>query len=90
MAGVVLYDAHTSLVQEQLLLVGVVREGIQIPKTAHKAKIVLMLLSPKQLSVKDHLRGVNRAARLIRPGDSVNKLLSAESPEEVYSILLKQ
>ncbi|HKK24775.1 MAG TPA: cation:proton antiporter [Gracilimonas sp.] len=90
MAGVVLYDAHTSLVQEQLLLVGIVRQGIQIPKTAHKARIVLMLLSPKQLPVQDHLRGVNRAARLIRPGESVKKLLSAGSPEEVYSILLKQ
>ncbi len=90
MAGVVLYDAHTSLVQEQLMLVGIVKEGIQIPKTAHKARIVLMLLSPKQLPVKDHLRGVNRAARLVRPGENVEKLLSAQSPEEVYSILMKQ
>jgi mannitol/fructose-specific phosphotransferase system IIA component (Ntr-type) len=90
MAGVVLYDAHTSLIQEQQLLIGVVKEGIRIPKTAHKARVVLMLLSPKQLPVKEHLRGVNRAARLIRPGENVNKLISAQSPEEVYSILIKQ
>ena len=90
MAGVVLYDAHTSLIQEQQLLIGVVKEGIRIPKTAHKARVVLMLLSPKQLPVKEHLRGVNRAARLIRPGENVKKLISAQSPEEVYSILIKQ
>lgn len=90
MAGVVLYDAHTSLVQEQMLLVGIVKKGLQIPKTAHKAHVVLMLLSPKKMSVKAHLRGVNKAARLIRPGESVEKLLEVQNPEEVFSVLVKQ
>ncbi|MEX2478136.1 MAG: cation:proton antiporter [Gracilimonas sp.] len=90
MSGVVLYDAHTSIVDEQMLFVGIVKEGLLIPKTANKAHVVLMLLSPKNLSVKDHLRGVNAAARLIRPGETIEKLTGVEQPAEVYSTLIKQ
>jgi len=90
MSGVVLYDAHTSIVDEQMLFVGIVKKGLQVPKTANKAHVVLMLLSPGNLSVKDHLRGVNAAARLIRPGETIKKLMDAEQPVEVYSTLIKQ
>lgn len=90
MSGVVLYDAHTSLVDEQMLFMGVVREGLQIPKTANRAHVVLMILSPKDMAVKDHLKGVNAAARLIRPGKSVLKLKECETTDDVYRVILNQ
>jgi mannitol/fructose-specific phosphotransferase system IIA component (Ntr-type) len=89
MSGVVVYDAHTSIVQEQMLFVGIVKEGLQIPKTANKAHVVLMLLSPKELSVREHLKGVNTVARLVRPGESIEQLKAAQKPEYVFSILMK-
>ncbi len=89
MSGVVVYDAHTSIVQEQMLFVGIVKEGLQIPKTANKAHVVLMLLSPKELSVREHLKGVNTVARLVRPGESIEQLKAAQKPENVFSILMK-
>lgn len=89
MAGVVVYDAHTSIVKEQMLFVGIVKEGLQIPKTANKAHVVLMLLSPKELSVREHLKGVNTIARLVRPGESIEQLKAAQKPENVFSILMK-
>lgn len=90
MSGVVLYDAHTSLIEKQILVIGVIKGGLQVPKTSRKAHVILLLLSPKEMRVRDHLKGVNTAARLIRPGDSLQKLKEAVSSEEVYSIILKQ
>jgi mannitol/fructose-specific phosphotransferase system IIA component (Ntr-type) len=90
MTGVVLYDAHTSLVDEQMLFIGLVKEGLQVPKASTRAQVVIMLLSPKEMAVKDHLKGVNAAARLIRPGKSLKKLKEVTSPDEVYRILINQ
>lgn len=90
MSGVVLYDAHTSLVDEQMLFVGRVNEGLQIPKTSTRAEIVLMLLSPKGMSVKDHLKGVNVAARLIRPGKNLKKIKEASTTDSIYKLLMNQ
>ncbi len=90
MTGVVLYDAHTSLVENQMLFIGLVQEGLQVPKASARAQVVLMLLSPKEMSVKDHLKGVNAAARLIRPGKSLKQLKEVTSTDDVYRILMNQ
>jgi Kef-type K+ transport system membrane component KefB/mannitol/fructose-specific phosphotransferase system IIA component (Ntr-type) len=90
MSGVMLYDAHTSIIDEQMLFVGAIREGLIVPKAANKAHVVLMLLSPKEMSVKNHLKGVNAAARLIRPGKSLQQLKKAKTPEEIYKIIVSQ
>ena len=90
MTGVVLYDAHTSLVEDQLLFIGKVNEGLKIPKTSTLADVVLILLSPKEMSVKDHLNGVNAAARLIRPGKNLKKVKQASDSNEIYNALISQ
>jgi len=90
MSGVVLYDAHTSLVSKQMLIKGIVRNGFQVPKTASKAYVVLLLLSPKEMRVREHLKGVNTVARLIRPGESLERLKNVDTKDEIYSILFKQ
>ncbi|MDZ7718270.1 MAG: hypothetical protein U5K72_05555 [Balneolaceae bacterium] len=83
-------DAHTSLVDRQMLFVGLVKEGLQIPKASTRAQVVLMLLSPKEMTVNEHLKGVNAAARLIRPGKKVEKLKEVTSPDEVYKVIINQ
>ncbi|MGF1670700.1 MAG: cation:proton antiporter [Balneolaceae bacterium] len=89
MAGVVLFDAHTSLINKQKLFIGVNEEGIQIPNTAHPVHVVLLVLSPKEIKVEEHLKGVNTIAKLIRPGRLLDKIKNATKAEEVYDLLMK-
>lgn len=90
MSGVVLFDAHTSLIDKQILIIGIVREGLQVPKTASKVHVILLLLSPKEMRVRNHLKGVNTIARIIRPGESLQNLIDAETADDVYNIIVKQ
>lgn len=88
MPGVLVYDAHTSKVSEQLLFVGVVPEGIKVERTSAKAFIIFIFLSPKSTKVEDHLMGLNSALKWIRAED-IEKIKSAADPKDVYQILLK-
>lgn len=88
MPGVLVYDAHTSKVSEQLLFVGVVPEGIKVEKTSSKAYIIYIFLSPKTTKVEDHLMGLNRVLKWIRAED-IEKIKNAKNPKDVYQILLK-
>ncbi|NBB77482.1 MAG: PTS transporter subunit EIIA [Bacteroidetes bacterium] len=90
MTGVVLFDAHSPLVKSQMLITGIVREGLRVSGTASKAHVILLLISPKEMRVRDHLKGVNTAARMIRPGESLENLMKAESKEDVVSTFMKQ
>ena len=90
MSGVVLFDAHSPLIEKQMLITGIVREGLQVPRTAGTAHVILLVLSPKEMRVWDHLKGVNTVARMIRPGESLEDLKEAETKEEVYRIFMKQ
>jgi mannitol/fructose-specific phosphotransferase system IIA component (Ntr-type) len=61
-----------------------------VSRTASKAYVILLVLSPKEMKVRDHLRGVNSAARMIRPGESLENLIKVESKEDVVSIFKKK
>jgi len=87
MPGVLVYDAHTSKVSEQLLFVGVVPEGIKVERTSAKAFIIFIFLSPKSTNVEDHLTGLNRVLKWIRKED-IENIKSAVTPKEVLQILL--
>ena len=88
MPGVLVYDAHTSKVSEQLLFVGVVPEGVKVEKTSSKAYLIYIFLSPKTTKVEDHLTGLNRVLKWIRAED-IEKIREADNPKDVYQILLK-
>jgi mannitol/fructose-specific phosphotransferase system IIA component (Ntr-type) len=90
MSGVLLYDAHSPLIENQILITGIVRDGLRVSRTASKAYVILLVLSPKEMRVRDHLRGVNSAARMIRPGESLENLIKVESKEDVVSIFKKK
>jgi mannitol/fructose-specific phosphotransferase system IIA component (Ntr-type) len=90
MAGVILYDAHTSLVSEQMLFIGIREEGLKVEKTANEVHVILILLSPKDMRVNEHLKGVNTVAKMIRPGELLNVLKNAKTPEDVYNAIVRQ
>ncbi len=89
MPGVLLYESHTSKVDEQLLFIGVAEEGINVERTANQAHIILILLTPKEMTSQEHLESVNRICKMIRPGEGFEKLRKADSNEEIVKALLQ-
>jgi mannitol/fructose-specific phosphotransferase system IIA component (Ntr-type) len=89
MPGVILYDSHTSKVDEQILFVGISKDGVNIEQTANQAHIFLLLLSPKDFKVQDHLTMLNRITKLVRSAEEVEKLKKAKTSKEVLKVLLK-
>lgn len=89
MSGVVLLESHTSHISSQMLYIGVDKKGIKIPQTSKKAHVILLLLSPKEMSVEKHLRGLNKIAKFIKPGENLEKIKNAGSAEEVHNLLVR-
>ncbi|MFU8811868.1 MAG: cation:proton antiporter [Balneolaceae bacterium] len=87
LSGVVLYDAHTSLVEEPVLLIGIDREGVNVPKAANNAHVFILVLTPKSYSTEGHLKTVKTAARLIRPGRSMEEIMEQVSPADIVKLL---
>lgn len=88
MPGVLFYESHTSKVTEQVLFIGTSKEGINVENTANQAHVILVLLSPKNMKVEDHIRMLNRITKLIRPGKDVQSMKDAEDPREVIKALM--
>lgn len=88
MPGVLFYESHTSKVEEQVLFIGISKEGINVENTANQANIILVLLSPKTVSVEDHIRMLNRITKFIRPGKDVESIKNANDPKEVVKTLM--
>ncbi|REL33425.1 cation:proton antiporter [Rhodohalobacter sp. SW132] len=88
MPGVVFYESHTSKVDQQVLFIGISKDGINVENTANQAHVVLVLLSPKNMKVQDHIRMLNRISKLIRPGKDVESMKNAKDPREVVKALM--
>jgi len=89
MPGVVLYDAHTSKVDRQILFVGISRKGINIEQTANQAHLFLLLLSPKEMPVNEHLTTLNRVTKLIGSSETVDALKQSKSTKEIMQLLIR-
>jgi Kef-type K+ transport system membrane component KefB/mannitol/fructose-specific phosphotransferase system IIA component (Ntr-type)/nucleotide-binding universal stress UspA family protein len=83
MPGVLLFEAHTSKVNEQMLFVGVSREELNVEHTANPVHVILVLLSPKAIKPEEHLKGLNTIVKMIRPGKGVEELKKAKTTQEV-------
>lgn len=88
MPGVLFYDSHTSKVDKQVLFIGTSAEGINVEQTAHKGEIILVLLSPKEMTVKEHIKTMNKVIKLIRPGKDVEKMKTAKTEKDVIKALM--
>ncbi|MEX2585549.1 MAG: PTS sugar transporter subunit IIA [Balneolaceae bacterium] len=87
MPGVFLFESHTSKVSEQILHIGISPKGVKVKRAAHPAHLVLLLLSPKEISVQDHLKALNSTAKLIRSTDVLESLKKVTNPKEVIRLL---
>lgn len=87
MPGVMLFEAHTSKVENQMLFVGVSAEELNVEQTANPVHVVLVLLSPKFMKPEDHLKGLNAVVKMIRPGEGVKQIRKAETPQQVIRLL---
>lgn len=90
MPGVLIYEAHTSKVDQQALFIGVSKNGISVQGTANQANVIFVLLSPIDMKPQHHLRMLTRLSKLIKPGDDLDKIKAAINKKEVLSILLSQ
>lgn len=88
MPGVLFYESHTSKVDDQVLFIGTSKEGINVPQTSNQAYIILVLLSPKDMKVEDHIRMLNKITKLIRPNKDVERMKNATEPKDVISALM--
>ncbi|MCH8550278.1 MAG: cation:proton antiporter [Balneolaceae bacterium] len=87
MPGVLLFESHTSKVTRQKFFIGVSKDGVNVEHSANPVHIVLVLVSPKEMSADDHLQGLNSVVRLIRPGEVLKRLISAETPGDIISVM---
>jgi len=90
MPGVMLFEAHTSKVKEQMLFVGVSKEELNVQHSANPVHIILVLLSPKFVKVDDHLKALNATVKLIRPGKDIENLKNAKTQQEVVKLLVSK
>jgi Kef-type K+ transport system membrane component KefB/mannitol/fructose-specific phosphotransferase system IIA component (Ntr-type) len=90
MPGVMLFESHTSKVDEQLLFVGISEKALNVEQTANPVHVVLVILSPKFIKAEDHLKGLNRIVKLIKPGDDVSQLKVAKSEQDVVKFLVER
>ncbi|MEX2573065.1 MAG: cation:proton antiporter [Balneolaceae bacterium] len=88
MPGVILFESHTSLVNEQMLFIGINRKGVNVEQTASRVHIILVLLSPKELSPEEHLKAINTIVKLIKPGKGFEKIKKSESAKEIFRYLM--
>lgn len=87
MPGVALYHAHTDRVNETLLLVGISREGVQLPSTSQPVYVVLVLLGSRRLDSEAYLRRLTAAADVVHTPEMVEALRTCETPEDVRALL---
>jgi Kef-type K+ transport system membrane component KefB/mannitol/fructose-specific phosphotransferase system IIA component (Ntr-type) len=87
MPGILLFESHTSTVSKQKFFIGVSKDGVNVEQSASPVHIVLILISPAELSSEEHLNSLNSVVKLIRPGEVFNSIKNSETPEEVINIL---
>ncbi len=87
MPGVVLFEAHTSKVDRQLLFLGIHKDELNIEQTANPVHIIIVILSPKFVKAEDHLQALTRVVKLIRSADELQEVREANSSQEVIKLL---
>lgn len=87
MPGVLLYEATSSMVTEQKLFMGLSKEGVQLQTTPKKVNIILILISPLSTDKQEHLKQVNAVVKMVKTGDSFERILNADSPHNTMKAI---
>lgn len=85
--GIALPHAKTDGVRELCIAVGIHKEGIDFQSLDNKpAKLFVMIASPKH-SAAPHLQCIAAITGLLRNAETVEKILQAETPEEIAKLI---
>lgn len=87
MPGVMLLHAHTQLVDEKQLFVGISKRGVSMPRASGPVHVLLLVLIPMGIRTEDYLDRVAAAADIVHKQDMVNKLRACQTPEDAYELL---
>lgn len=86
---VILYHTHVSSVDEPEIILLSNKEGIVINEKNKKYKLIVLLLSPKSLELKEHLGILSEIARFTKNTKKLELLYNANSYEELLTELNK-
>ncbi len=81
--GVVLLHSHIPEVSKPTAFLGINREGWQVRHTSAEARVLILLLSPKDASPEVHLEALSNLIKPLHRSETFEELLNAESAEEV-------
>lgn len=90
MPGVLLYETHSSKIEEQSLYVGLSSRGIKVDKTANLAHVILVLLSPRTIEAQDHLKQLNTVVKMIKSGGSLQKLIKSTTAQDAVKAMMSR
>jgi len=87
--GIAIPHARTEAVKDLLMIIGVIKEGLDFNSLDGKpVHIVFLIVAPEEAKSK-YIQVLARISRMCRQEDFRKTLLSAGSPSEVISILEK-
>jgi mannitol/fructose-specific phosphotransferase system IIA component (Ntr-type) len=85
--GAVLLHAHTPLVAQVSLLVGIAPAGVRFPKQDDAIDLIFVLLSPSAQAPQEHLRRLAAIAHLVRRADSLTALRAARDAKAIRTVV---
>ncbi|MDP8234961.1 MAG: cation:proton antiporter [Candidatus Erginobacter occultus] len=85
--GAVLLHSHVPEVEFSTAFLGVNRDGWELPHTSGPARVLFLLLSPRDAPPETHLQVLSELARLLHRPEVVERLTEAETREEALRVL---
>ena len=87
--GIAIPHARTEAVKDLLIVIGVVKEGLDFNSLDGKpVNIIFLIVAPEDAKQK-YIKVLARISRMCRQEDFRNSLLSLSSPPEIISLLEK-
>ncbi|MBD0267949.1 MAG: cation:proton antiporter [Cyanobacteria bacterium Co-bin8] len=88
--GVIISHARVQGLKETQLFLGVHPQGVPHERAGKTVHVVLLLLSPAQRSTQDHLTQLAEIARNFNQGERLDKLIAADSLDQVRDWFMHQ
>jgi PTS system nitrogen regulatory IIA component len=89
--GVALPHSHTDLVDTPLIIVAIASQWINFESLDKKpVRLFVLLLTPAKGDSREHLQLLARLGAMFKSNDTVEEFLSAQSPDEVFELILKR
>ncbi|MCC5835551.1 MAG: cation:proton antiporter [Opitutales bacterium] len=85
--GIFILHVHDAAVLEPQIYFATSANGIRLPNSSDRARIMIALISPESATPAQHLRALNRVARQLHSSERVDKLLAAKKISQAWQEL---